>query len=97
MKIRTALLAAILVLGTVGCPPANVQKTPPAPTPVKVVVEKQAVVEQRTTYDLWEDRIRGRAVTAYYLVAEDGDDVEVTRKEYNSVQVGDEWEDHGWD
>lgn len=94
MRFKFLLLAVL-----VGCQVSEPGEPYVAPVPTKKkIVEKLAPVEQRTTFDFFDNQsIRNRATTVYYLVAEDGTTVEVDMKTYAKVKVGSEYASFDWE
>lgn len=99
MKYLTPLIAAfVLVTGCSDSGNNRANNPPPAPAPVeKIITLKSERVEQRLSFDLWDNQpVRGRAKTVYYLVAEDGTGTEVKLSDFARAKVGEKWASLNW-
>lgn len=63
----------------------------------KRIADKISVVEQRLSFDIFDQRkIRDRAETVFYLIAESGDRAEVSMEDFIKIKVGDYYETSNW-
>ena len=90
---RIAVLIAFLVAG------CNAQHEEPSPLVVKKLIAKESAIEKRLSVDFFaKESVKNRATTVYYLVAEDGDVIEVGLSEYSTAKIGSTYaaESHQW-
>lgn len=95
----TLAVITFLAIGLSTCGPPPPPK-PPAPRTIpltKTIIMKEAPVEQRLNFDFFaQQAIQEKAVTVYYLVAEDGTVVEVGLSDYAVTKVGGTYSSTKW-
>lgn len=90
---RLVLIVGCAVLGC-GSPGPRPEPTPP---PSKTVKLKHQAVEQRLSFDPFDDQsVRQRATTVYYFVADDGSVVEVDAHTFLTTDAGQSFASPYW-